>query len=137
MRRVIISMLVAISLLAPASLITQPALAVNIWGSTCDKYRDKPPQGEIPAACKDINKQRGDLESNPITKIIRAAINIISIIGGAAAIIMIIVSGIRLSLSRGDSNAASSARSGLTTSLVGLAVIALAQALVLIVVRAI
>jgi hypothetical protein len=136
MKRLALLMLIAATLLAPMGMTLQSATAVNVFKETCDKYQNNPPQGEVPSACKDVKSQQNDLDSNPVVKIIRAAVNVISVLAGAAAIITIIVSGIRLALSRGDSNAAASARSGLITSLVGLAVIALAQVLVLIVVRA-
>lgn len=61
---------------------------------------------------------------------ISAAVNILSIVVGAAAVIMVIVAGLKFITSGGDSNRASSARSTLLYALIGVAVAALAQLLV-------
>ena len=65
-----------------------------------------------------------------ITGIIRAVINILSYIIGIVAVIMVIVAGFKYTKSGGDSNNVSSAKNTLIYALVGLAVAALAQALV-------
>ena len=85
--------------------------------------------------CQDAKGQSGNQpgnpnNDNPIVDIIKAAITVLSYLIGAAAIIGIVVSGIRLMTSGGDSNAVASARTGLVYSLVGVAVAALAQILV-------
>jgi len=64
---------------------------------------------------------------------IKAAINILSVIVGIAAVIMIMVCGLRMITSAGDSNGIASARTGIIYALVGLVVVAFAQFLVLFV----
>lgn len=87
-----------------------------------------------PDVCQDVSRQNGNNgKNNPIIKIIKAAINVLSFIIGAAAIIGIVVSGIRLMTSGGDSQAVASARSGLVYSLIGVATVVLAQTLVALV----
>lgn len=57
-------------------------------------------------------------------------VNIISIIAGAAAIILLIVAGLRYVLSNGDSNSINGAKSTIVNALVGIIVIALARSLI-------
>ena len=57
-------------------------------------------------------------------------INILSIIAGVAAVIMIIIGGLRYIISGGDSNSTSGAKNTIIYALVGLVVAVLAQALV-------
>ncbi len=71
---------------------------------------------------KDASKETQD--------IVQTVINILSAVGGIIAVIVIIVNGIRLVLSSGDSAKVNTARSGIIMAVVGLLVIALAQALV-------
>jgi hypothetical protein len=81
--------------------------------------------------CKDASAQGGNNgNNNPIVDIISAAIRVISYLIGAAAIIGILVSGIRMMTAGGDSQAVASARSGLVYSLVGVLIAVLAQVLV-------
>lgn len=61
---------------------------------------------------------------------ISSLINILSIIVGLIAVIMIIINGLKLVTSNGDSNRVSSARQGIIYALVGLVFVALAQVIV-------
>ena len=87
-----------------------------------------------PEVCDEVAKQKGNNgKNNPIIDIIKAAIEVLSFIIGAAAIITIIVSGIRMMIAGGDPNSIASARTGLVYALVGVAVVALAQLIVVFV----
>ncbi len=85
-------------------------------------------------ACNAISQLNPDQNcgtgESTITKVIKAAVEILSFVVGAAAIIMVIISGFRFITSGGDSNRVSSARSALIYALIGIAVVALAQFLV-------
>jgi len=61
--------------------------------------------------------------------------NIIALVAGIAAIIIIIISGINFMTSGGDSAKVASARSALIGALIGIAVIVLARALITYVVK--
>lgn len=65
-----------------------------------------------------------------ITPVIKAAIQILTLIAGIAAVVMIIVAGLKFITSGGDSSAISSAKNSLIYALVGLVVVALAQFIV-------
>lgn len=132
MKRILITLTMVISLLVPSLvLVSGSAAAVN----PVPDCGNGSAAGQ-PSVCGDVGPhgQAGNNGSNsPIIKIIKAAIEVLSFIIGAAAIIGIVVSGIRLMASGGDSQAVASARSGLIYSLIGVAVVALAQLLVALV----
>ena len=65
-----------------------------------------------------------------ITGIIKDVVTVLSLVLGGLAIIMIIISGIRFATSGGSSNAVSSAKKTLIYAIAGLALAALAQAIV-------
>ncbi|MEO7364524.1 MAG: pilin [Candidatus Saccharimonadales bacterium] len=67
---------------------------------------------------------------NGLTGIVSAAVKILSYIVGIAAIIMVIVAGLKYIASGGDSGKISSAKNTLVYALIGLAIAALAQFLV-------
>lgn len=123
MKRLIITLLALVTLSAPAGVLSGSALAVDVF-QAC-------PAGGGPDVCQDANSQQGNNgNNNPIVNIIKQAINIISFVIGIAAVIGIVVSGVRIIVAGGDSQAVASARTGLIYSLVGLAVAAIAQAIV-------
>lgn len=67
--------------------------------------------------------------------IIKRVVNILSVIVGIIAVIMVLVGGLKFVTSRGDSNAVSSARSTIIYALVGLVIVAVAQILVKYVIK--
>lgn len=64
------------------------------------------------------------------TKIVKAVINVLSIIVGAVSVIMIIIGGFRYVVSAGDSNAISSAKNTILYAIVGLVIVLFAQIIV-------
>ena len=80
------------------------------------------------AVCKDVNSQSND--KNPIIKIIKAAVSIVSYITGAAAVILIIISSIRFVTSGGDANNVAQAKNALLYALVGVAITVAARAII-------
>lgn len=81
------------------------------------------------AVCQDVKKQEAD-GKNPVISTLKIALNLLAFIAGAAAVIILIVNGLRLILSNGDANGVSSARSGLIYVLIGLVVVVLAKGIV-------
>lgn len=65
-----------------------------------------------------------------VNTIIRVALNLLSFIAGVIAVIMIIVSGFKYVTAQGDANQISSAKNSLLYAIVGLVVVAFAQAIV-------
>ena len=124
MKRIFITLTALFTLSVPVFAISGSALAVDVFrpcnGSAADTD-----------VCKDTGAQNeNNGKNNPIIDIIKAAITILSYIIGIAAVIGIVVSGIRLMTAGGDSNNVASARTGLIYSLIGIAVAVLAQVIV-------
>ena len=82
--------------------------------------------------CKDADARKAtyDSASTKLEKAIKAIINLLSIIAGIIAVIMLIVNGLRFITAAGDSNAITSARNGVIYALVGLTIAVLAQVIV-------
>ena len=125
MKKLLTILLLTFSLFTPAIAVSGNAAAVNIFSKSCQGQPNS-------SVCQEVNQQ--STKNNPIINIIRVAIEVISIMVGAAAIIGIIVSGLRMILANGDSNAVASARTGLIYSLVGIGVVVLAQTIVIFVI---
>jgi hypothetical protein len=119
------ALLLIVFLAVPVPIVAGHSQAVDIFKHTCDSYSG----ANAPDVCQDVQAQKG-VSTNPIIKIFKAAINIITYVVGIAAIIGIVVSGLRFILANGDSNAVASARTGLIYSLIGIAVAVLAQTIV-------
>jgi ABC-type Fe3+ transport system permease subunit len=125
-------LLVVVGLIA-ALILTMPASAqFNPVGGACqtDAAKKSP-------TCQQNSTQNGK-ETNPAIDIIRTAANIIAIIAGIGAVIMIIVSGFTLITAggatpgqrSGDPNKIKSARATLTNAIIGIVIIALAWTIV-------
>jgi len=129
MSRIFSKYFVFFALIAGFSLI--PAVGANALIGT----------GAKSEACKgvELNSKSGDDcgdEAAQTTQtIIQRVINILSAVGAVMAVIVIIVNGIRLVLSNGDSSRVNTARTGIIMALVGLVIIAVAQAIVRFVVN--
>lgn len=90
--------------------------------------------------CKGANLGSGGtcdsgVQEKRVNRLIGRVINILSIIVGIVAVIMIIIYGLRFITSGGDSNAVAAARNGLIYAFVGLAVAAFAQLIVKFVIK--
>ncbi len=68
--------------------------------------------------------------SREVDSLIKSIINILSIVVGVIAVIMLIINGLRFITSGGDSNSITSARNGVIYSIVGLIIVALAQVII-------
>lgn len=86
----------------------------------------------VPSVCKDADNQTGS-DTNPIIEILRVVLIVLSFVAGLAVVLLLIVNGLRLILSNGDSNGVKNARSGIVYVLVGLAVVLSAQIIVIFV----
>lgn len=85
--------------------------------------------------CDGINGQTGgncaaSTSGLEISNVVKVVLNILSIVAGVAAVIMVVVAGLRYTLSAGDANSISAAKKTLVYALVGLAIVALSQFIV-------
>lgn len=113
------------TLLAPGFAVTGTASAVDVF-QTCTS-----PKQSSTSVCNDVKTQSAN--SNPIISVMRVILNILSFIAGVAAVIILIINAFRLVVSGGDTNGVKSARSGIIYVLVGIAVVLLAQTVVIFV----
>lgn len=126
MKRIILALSLLISFTAPVVVTVSPAAAV-----------DAVPQcATDPALAKtDVCKAvtGGQSGPSPFVTALKEVINVVSFIVGVAAIIGIIVSGLKMVLANGDSNAVAQARGSLIYALVGVVIVILAQSIVVFV----
>ena len=119
-------MLTSAALLLSFGLMAAPALA---YAQTDSLKGD---------ACTGLNQLNNGGNSTDCTKvtgtsvndILVAVVNILSIIVGFAAVVMIIVGGLKFITANGDSSGIASARSTIIYAIVGLVIVAIAQVLV-------
>ncbi|MGI9027280.1 MAG: pilin [Candidatus Saccharimonadales bacterium] len=110
-----IALFVTVSVAAPAHALFGGARKEVCKGANLDS---------TDGACK------SDEAANSVEKTIANVVNLLSIIVGIAAVILIIVNGLKLVTSGGDSNSISAARNGIIYAIVGLIIVALAQVIV-------
>ncbi len=85
------------------------------------------------AACSGVSQLSGTSNCGSgagVDDVVHTAINILSIIVGIVAVVMIIVSGLKYITSGGEANKVGSAKTTLIYALIGLAIAVIAQALV-------
>ena len=125
-RTLIILVMVA---LAPVIFIPSVA-AVGVLNTSCNG------QDASSSVCKDNNSATN--APNPIfgaDGIMTRAIDILSYIIGIVAVVLVIVSALRMVMSGGDPNTVGSARSAIIYSLVGLVIAVIAQGIVVFVLK--
>lgn len=120
MKKIVMTLLAAFTLSAAGQAL-QPAAAL----AACPP--GKSPESQV---LHGVGQTGSNCTDDGVSNLIRAVVRILSIVVGIAAIIMIIISGFKFITSSGDSNKISSAKSALIYALVGLAIAALAQILV-------
>lgn len=81
------------------------------------------------AKCDDGSGGGGDAEADT-GKLVKTIVNVLSWIVGVAAVIMIIIGGLRYVLSGGDSNGVSGAKNTILYAIVGLVIVLFAQVIV-------
>jgi hypothetical protein len=113
-----------LSLVYPLLLATQfaPVQAYNIFGDACSGSAANSP------TCQQA-RAKGSEGTNSITgsnNIINTAANIIALITGIAAVIMIIISGFTMITSGGNAESFKTARQRLLAAIIGLVIVALA-----------
>ncbi len=111
--------------LVPATVSAQ--LFDNAKNQACDVLNQT--NGQTPGDAQGADKC-GTANGTRVTRIIADVINILSLIVGIAAVIMIIISGFKYITSQGDSTAVNSAKNTLLYAIVGIVIVAMAQIIV-------
>lgn len=123
MKRLLLLGLILATLALPLLTANSGVYAVDLLGNVCSNANH-------PGICSDNS---AGSKTNPIfgpSGIMTEIISILSLIVGIAAVIGIIVSGLMMVVSSGDSNNAATARRSIAYCLVGLVVAAVAQLMV-------
>lgn len=118
----------AIALLSLFALAT-PVPASAAFDPTDDACKAAPNS----TACQ----SKGNTSKNPVTETIKRVTNIVGIVAGIIAVLMIIFFGFQFVSSAGDAAKAKSARMGIIFAAVGLAVIALSVPLINVIINTI
>jgi hypothetical protein len=101
--------------------------AFNLFNKNCNGSHAQGGNGSISPICENSKNAKNDSAgNNAVLRAIKSAANIIAFIGGVAAIIVIIISGLSLITSSGSSEQVANARRRIVYTAVGLAVIGLA-----------
>lgn len=130
MKRVAVAV---ISLLLVAAVLSMPSTsyAFNIFGNSCPTGTNP---GSDSAVCQENNTvQSSKNPANPLTGpngILITVANLVAIVAGIIAVIVIILSGWKYITSGGDASKAKSAKDTLVYAIIGLVVIALADVII-------
>ena len=85
--------------------------------------------GRDSIACNELEIGRNG--TSPVTSSTLTAVNIISVVTGTIAVVVIIISGITMTMSQGDAGKIKSSRDAIIYSAVGLVVIALSRTIII------
>jgi hypothetical protein len=124
-KKAFLTLLFAATFILPVYATSGTASAVNIFG-ICDAAQNTD-------VCKDVKAQGGS-HDNPIVKIIGVALEVVSWAAGVAAIVLIILSGMKFMTAGGDPNDVKGARSHLIHAIIGLIIIVIAQTILRVVI---
>jgi hypothetical protein len=119
LRTLVLELVMLLTTILVLSSTGSAAAAVNIF-PTCQT-------DNTPEVCKDVSTPS---TTDPVILVIKAAMEVISFITGAAAIILVIISAIRFVTSGGQPEAVAGARSTIVYALVGVVITVLAQSII-------
>lgn len=117
------------ALIASSLLILTLALPVNAFAASTSSGSS----GEACKAIGAISPEGGtckDSAGPSVNSLISTAINLLSLVAGVIAVIMLIVSGFKYITSQGDAGSITSAKNSLLYAIIGLVVVVFAQILV-------
>lgn len=127
LKKVILGLIFTTALLVPAG---GTATAFDLFGDPC---RDNPEA----TVCQDSNNVQSQQDNKIFgpNGIIGTIVNILSIVIGFAAVIVLIIAGIQYMLSTGDPTRVNNAKNTILYAVVGLAIAVVAQTIVIFVIN--
>ncbi len=132
MKRLLLTISLFVTMLfSGATLWAAPVYAVDLLSPACQAAN----QHNLPTACKDNSTNS---TTNPLfgpNGILTLVINILSLIAGVIAVFVIIIAGLKMITSSGDSNSVASARQAVLFAVISLVIVATAQAAVFFLLR--
>ena len=124
MKKILISFIATILLM----LIPVTVYAADVFSTACKDIQSS-------SVCQDVTKSAG---KNPLfgpEGVLTTTISLLSLVVGIISVLIIIVAGIRFTTSQGDAHTVNSARNQIIYSIVGIIIAALAQVIVLFVLK--
>ena len=122
-KRIILTLTATLGLVLPTAVVASAAADADVNGSLSCGAALNFEQG---SGCANDGTTAGKSVDN----IVKNVINIISLVVGIAAVVMIIIGGLRYVTSNGDSGQVGNAKNTILYAVVGLVVVALAQVIV-------
>lgn len=127
MKRLIYLLAITIGLLLPAAFSVGSAAAVDVFQPCSSNAKDT-------VVCADVGKQT-TAKTNPAIGALRMLLDLLAVIAGIAATVMLIISGFRFVTSNGDANGVQAARNSLMYVVVGIIVVVFSQIIVAFVIN--
>ncbi|HEX8227369.1 MAG TPA: pilin [Candidatus Saccharimonadales bacterium] len=121
MKKFLSSILLALAIVTGSGMVATPAYAADATSEA------------IKQACQGVAGQTGSncgTGAPSINRTIKTIVNLLSVIGGVAAVIMIVVGGFKYIVSGGEAQSVAGAKRTIIYAVVGLVVIALSQFIV-------
>ncbi len=115
------------------SLLIAGTLVLGVAGAAGQAYAASPTDTAKAEACQGITGQTGGTcpgGGADLNKVLTAVLNVLSVLAGVIAVIMIIIAGMKYITSGGDAQAVASAKKTLIYAIVGLIVVATSQVIV-------
>jgi hypothetical protein len=120
-KRLFCTLLLLLGFVLP-TVLPAPASAVNVF-QACNNG----------AANTDVCRSRNSGGADPFTHALSVGLNILTFVVGLVAVVWLIYCGLKMMWAQGDAQAVKSAREGMIGAVVGLAVAAMAQVIVVFV----
>lgn len=118
---------IKLSIIAAFAVLGLGLVAVPSYAATCTSPKDCVQSG--------VNNAGGSSSKTDIGPLIKTIVNVLLFILGAVAVIMIVIGGLKYTLSNGDSSAVTSAKNTILYAVIGLIVALMAFAIVNFVIK--
>lgn len=118
---------IKLSIIAAFAVLGLGLATVPAYAATCTSARDCVQSG--------VNNAGGTSSKTDVGTLIKTIVNVLLFILGALAVIMIVIGGIKYTVSNGDSSAVTSAKNTIFYAVIGLVVALMAYAIVNFVVK--
>jgi hypothetical protein len=125
MKKLFISIMMALTVLVGAGALASPVYAQD----ATDSAKEEVCKG-LTGNTKTTGCNSGAAAGNAIERVVRVILNVLSVVAGFVAVIMIIISGLKYITSGGDSANVATAKKTLIYAIVGLVVVAFSQVIV-------
>ncbi len=119
-------------------LIATGALVVSLGVATPAPAHAQLFTNSVKEACGGASLRDDDVcvdGANRVNSIIEVALNLLSVVAGIGAVVMLIIAGIRYTTSGGDSSGISGAKNTIIYAIIGIVIVALAQLIVQFVIK--